>query len=646
MVNKTNDKILNNFLTENDPHEVKAETYYKSALSNFKKTELFLKASEEYALSKEKDAGDKSNLCKVLYFREKGVAELDLDKAKKWLWKAVCEFKKNTINDKKIARSLALEFYKKKMALENKKNKRPSAETVLKVATLFNELKNKKQFHIHMSLYYMFLNMGKTDDLSPETIKNNADLMLKHARLGEEPSLVSKIEGLNHRIKSNFISNPKERLKELEKTVNALGKTDDKFGLEEAKTEHLMTQAMITVDKKKRSKMLIKVADSYHKLGSKSKENFVRQLLSPIPFKVAQIIQMAEESLGKIKILEKKLIEVQPEKGPSTIFYHIGYMQTRIEDIERILVRMAKARKTITELHILAESLEPIKTKSGKSSKKLFEIRTKSSELTKQMRQDLESLLIFGNLLLDQWSYIIGLIGGYELPINPRMSSDTYYSDFSKLFSDGQTKKELNEFWKKHKKDIPKNQPELNFAGLLNLLQSNKYSGELKVIWEKHYKDIIWLTYHLRNFRNVFIEHLRKPWQMGSTMGLYGEDFNFHIPRPVGSINSEEEKEILEEIYLLAPQRLKDMPDDYWEKKNLHRVLEVTMFFIDEISNQNDREKVWNAWHKLGGSTPSYDVIGKRLFNYISTSLDTILKITENKPELIRFGKFKQIESA
>lgn len=82
------------------------------------------------------------------------------------------------------------------------------------------------------------------------------------------------------------------------------------------------------------------------------------------------------------------------------------------------------------------------------------------------------------------------------------------------------------------------------------------------------------------------------------------------------------------------------MPDDYWEKKNLHRVLEVTLFFIDEIENQADREKVWNAWHKLGGSTPSYDVIGSRLFKYIFSSIDTIIEFIDKYPKLLKFGKF------
>lgn len=133
---------------------------------------------------------------------------------------------------------------------------------------------------------------------------------------------------------------------------------------------------------------------------------------------------------------------------------------------------------------------------------------------------------------------------------------------------------------------------------------------------------------------------MRKPWQRGTTMASYGDDFNFHIPTPVGYVDETKKKKILEEIYKLAPKKLKDMPDDYWEKKNLHRALEVTLYYIDELDNQNDRDKVWEAWDKLGGSAPSYDTIGIRLLNYVFTSLDTISNLIDQYPKLIKFGEF------
>jgi len=105
--------------------------------------------------------------------------------------------------------------------------------------------------------------------------------------------------------------------------------------------------------------------------------------------------------------------------------------------------------------------------------------------------------------------------------------------------------------------------------------------------------------------------------------------------------NAAEKKKILQEMYKLAPKRLKDMPDDYWEKKNLLCSLEVTLFYIDELENQSDRDKVWEAWHVLGGSAPSYDTIGIRLLNYLFTSLDTISDFVDKYPKLIAFGEFK-----
>jgi hypothetical protein len=273
------------------------------------------------------------------------------------------------------------------------------------------------------------------------------------------------------------------------------------------------------------------------------------------------------------------------------------------------MMRMALTRKELTDLQITIHSLTPTKIIPGKLyPKRLQAIHRRSDSLREQMRQDMESLFIYGNLLLDQWSYIISYIAGYEVP--------------------------------KDQKEISSGKKDLHFAGLLNLLQEKGYKGELTQFWNLHKKDIIWLNFHLRAYRNIFVEHMRKPWQRGTTMASYGDDFNFHIPAPVGYVDEAEKKKILQEVYKLAPKRLKDMPDDYWEKKNLHRALEVTLYYIDELENQFDRDKVWEAWHKLGGSAPSYDTIGIRLLNYLFTSLDTIENFIDQYPKLIKFGEF------
>ncbi|MFA5933241.1 MAG: hypothetical protein WCV81_03170 [Microgenomates group bacterium] len=624
-----------------DEHDKKASHLYEE-FERKRTPELVLEAAQEFEISSNPDGKKIGILLRGQYFREKALKEENNEKARRLLLKAISNFKKIVKPDDIILKKLELEFLKRKLMGSKEIKSKPDPKLFFRRATLFKETGQIKGYHQDMSLYHMFSVLDKLTKVEDQEIIDHAEQMLEHSKQGEEPELILKTESLYHGIKAQHVFSPKERAEELKKAIEAIDQTSDKYGKDTTETEYLMTKAMMTSNINKRNQLLNVVAKRYKKQGQREREVFVEKLLSPVPFKAAGIIYLADQSLEKLRKLEQRLnVYKGTQQGPFAIFYHISYMMERIKDVRIILLRMALTRKSITDLNIRENALRPKKIAPGKPCpEKLQILYRRSTELRDQMKQDMESLFIYGNLLLDQWSYLIGRIAGYEVSKNPRMQSEFYFQDFLKLFSDQTTKEDLKKFWGTHKKEVVDHELEINFVGLLNLIQSKKYKGELLSFWEEHKKDIIWLNFHLRFYRNVFIEHLRKPWQRGNTMGTYGDDFSFHIPAAVGFVKPEEVKKILEEIYPLSPQRLRDMPDDYWEKKNLHRVLEVTLYFIDEIEDQVDREKVWNAWHKLGGSTPSYDVIGSRLFSYIHSSIDTMAEFIDKYPKLLKFGKF------
>lgn len=589
-----------------DEYEMNASYLYEQFSKEKSHPELLLKASEEIAKSSNPEASKISGLYKALYFREKGIKEKNNEKARKYLLKSLSGFKKIVPADDVILKRVELEFLKRKF---DETNKRPDSKIFLRRATLFKELGQDLEYNKDMSLYYMFFVMDHYDTLNNEDVAKYTDQMLVHAQKGLHDELLYKMKAFYHQIRANTTFNSKDRVKELEKAVEAIKKTSDKFGEDSTITEVLMAKAMSTADRNKRNSILSKVAEDYKKRGLKKREDFVRNLMYPIPVKAAKIIYLCDKSVEKLRVVEKQLVELRTQGKPAAVFYHIGYLLERIKDVQRIMMRMALTRKELTDLQIKIHSLTPTKIIPGMPyPKRLQKVNRRSDNLREQMRQDMESLFIYGNLLLDQWSYVISYIAGYEIP--------------------------------KNEKEKASGKKELNFMGLLNLLQSKEYTGELVQFWNTHKKDIIWLNFHLRAYRNIFVEHMRKPWQRGTTMASYGDDFNFHIPTPVGYVNEVKKKKVLQEIYKLAPQRLKDMPDDYWEKKNLHRVLEVTLYYIDELEDQCDRDKVWEAWHMLGGSAPSYDTIGIRLLNYVFTSLDTISIFIDQYPKIIKFGEF------
>jgi len=589
-----------------DDYEMRAVHLFEEFSKSKSSPELLLQASEEISRSTNPEAKQISTLYLAWYFREKGIKDKDNRKARKYLLKSLTEFKKIVPSDDVILKRVELEFLRRKFE-EN--SKRPDIKLFLRRAALFKELGKDHEYNQDMSLYYMFLLMDKYDSLGNDDILKYTDQMLDHAKKGLNDELLFKMQSLYHQIRANTSFNPKDRMKELEKAVAAIKMTSDKYGKDTTETEVLMAKAMSTTNRDKRNTILVKVAEDYKKRGLKKREDFVRNLMYPIPVKAAKIIYLCDKSIEKLRNVEKKLVALRTPGKPAAVFYHIGYLLERINDVKRIMMRMALTRKELTDLQITIHSLTPTKIIPGKLyPKRLQAIHRRSDSLREQMRQDMESLFIYGNLLLDQWSYIISYIAGYEVP--------------------------------KDQKEISSGKKDLHFAGLLNLLQEKGYKGELTQFWNLHKKDIIWLNFHLRAYRNIFVEHMRKPWQRGTTMASYGDDFNFHIPAPVGYVDEAEKKKILQEVYKLAPKRLKDMPDDYWEKKNLHRALEVTLYYIDELENQFDRDKVWEAWHKLGGSAPSYDTIGIRLLNYLFTSLDTIENFIDQYPKLIKFGEF------
>lgn len=259
---------------------------------------------------------------------------------------------------------------------------------------------------------------------------------------------------------------------------------------------------------------------------------------------------------------------------------------------------MGRARFRITVLNERFECLEP-KTgvKPGKPFPKYLQrISSEENKLTTLMRMDNESLYVFGNLMLDQWAYNIA----YGLGLKD-----------ARLYT---------------------------FHHLVSQLQKNNINPRLKLFHERHFKDAVWLYYQLRFYRNNFIEHIDRPWQRGSTMSTFGDDFEFFIPTPPGWIPDEKQQEMFATIEHLIPEWVKGLPDDHWQKKS-RPTLEAILKNIDAIPKQEDREKVWNVWKEIGGSTVSFDILGNRIAKFINESTATLFEEMEAHPMNINLGR-------
>jgi hypothetical protein len=319
----------------------------------------------------------------------------------------------------------------------------------------------------------------------------------------------------------------------------------------------------------------------------------------PPPSKVDAVIPIIEQAMENRKRFLDKMQKLVPSPSPSgvyTLFHHNLYVSERISDVKLLFTRLAENRRLLTELTQKEGQLRPKKRIYKKTlSKKLQTVVEKSHDMHHQMRFDMEALFIFGNLLLDHWAYLIAYLVGEKDP---------------ELF---------------------------HFFRLADYLQKKGDKGLLEPLWDKHQKDMLWLLYQIRNYRNSFIEHVADPYQRGTSMKTYGDDFSLTSFTSPHLITEDEVRESVKKIKHLVPRWTKS-PGTNWYTDHPRQLLEVTFFFIDEIKEKHQREDVWKAWKIVGGATFSYDMIAFRLMRFVSESTLTVLDIITQHPDKIRWG--------
>lgn len=595
-MNMNNDLKSQKAGTYYDDFDREGERLFKLYQSDKSKFGVLKRASELYVKSVNPEAKDIALLLQALYYREMGLNEEDDREGVVYLHKACILFGRVTGKSSVETKKVRLEYLKRKIQALGKKRK-PPKELFLERAKLLQGLGDIRNYHIEMSLYYMF-SMLDTAHYDKRVI-DYANLMVEHAKESGHQELFYKTKILLHHVKSNSESDLKSAVKELGESLNLIQQTKDRYGEQEARAKLAFMKGMITLNKSKRRAALEEAAKRWGDLGNEKNVASAVKMLLPVPVNVSIILQLADRALENQQLINKTMHELMTiTPGPNALFHHHAHLTERIKDVKTIVKRLGKNRKEITDLSIKENVLRPNKIIPGRPySKRLQAVMSKHHELTEQMKLDMESLYVFGNLLLDQYSYMIAYLVSINRP---------------------------NSF---------------SFQRLYDEMSSKKEKGPLLLLWDKHRKDIYWLYYQLRSYRNIFIEHVRRPWQRGNTMSVYGDDFNLFIPTPPGWLDEEEIQRSLKGIFHLAPKILQNAPDDYWEKRNLQRVLEVTFAHIDDIEEKKDREKVWDVWKVVGGSTPSYDVVGYRLMNFIANSAILLVDIISKNPEKIDLGK-------
>lgn len=309
---------------------------------------------------------------------------------------------------------------------------------------------------------------------------------------------------------------------------------------------------------------------------------------------INELAEKAEINLHKLSKIV--LTGLKPPPGPYAFFHYSSHAIARLQDSKRIVKRLFAGRLRLTELAKQEDLIRPKKWPAGKPyPKEVKNIRKEDGEATAYMKQDLESLYMFGTILLDQWALQAICIGNLS---------------------------------------IEKRHP---FVALVEYFDTGNKSI-LDPIWDQLKEKILWLHYQLRFYRNKFVVHANRPWQRGTTRSVYGEDFNLFIPTPPGWIDDEKANQEIMELIHLAPEYIQKAKDDYWEKKNPRRVIEILFNNIGNIEQKNNREKIASIFSKVGGSTPTFQTIANNLFEFILLGTNLLCNIAEKNLTNIDLG--------
>ncbi len=267
----------------------------------------------------------------------------------------------------------------------------------------------------------------------------------------------------------------------------------------------------------------------------------------------------------------------------ATWAYHHTYLRERLQDVRIIVGRMVEAKREFARLQ--AEQA-PRREQGGDLDPRIL-------TLPVQMKLDFESLYIFGNLALDQWVMLVSALTGEPTGDRP------------------------------------------DFHRLVMMLQATEYAGMLLPAWERHRNDIVWLYYHVRSVRNHFVEHLRTPLQRSQVLTFYGADFELFMPAmPSGDGNRPSIGDAAETlIRQLGRQHVTHVPSEEWDEYGFPYVLQLVFHSIDALGTQVEREQVWEAWQRLGGTLPSYHIVALRLGRFLDESLCTVIEIIGAPPD-------------
>ena len=275
--------------------------------------------------------------------------------------------------------------------------------------------------------------------------------------------------------------------------------------------------------------------------------------------------QALAHALEHVQAASKAILETQkPPPGPYAIFHHHSHLVERVRDFSAIYADLIATHKTLNKVQEREFRVRDPDWPAGVAyPPKMQRILKRDHLLTHRMKIGVESLYMFGAILLDQLSYLIAYCAAVPKP------------------------------------------EEFDFARLVQQLGKSA-NNLLMAIDASAGADLVWLHFQFRTYRNKFIVHSNRPWQRGNIGGHH--DFRLFTPSPPGWLDDAQLKKDIKKYVLPNIPASKD-----WADKRPIDILDRAVDLIGTIKDQSVRDKIAELVAKAGFTTPTYQSLGRVL---------------------------------
>jgi hypothetical protein len=267
--------------------------------------------------------------------------------------------------------------------------------------------------------------------------------------------------------------------------------------------------------------------------------------------------------------------------GTYLFFNHVTRLLLRCADVQSLLLRLFDQRAALRDIDTAAQmpARAPMRTEHGGAQ----------TRLARAIRLDFEALYVFANMALDLWAATTARVIGSRKPLS---------FDHFRVYAADPT----------------------------------KCPGPLQIIVSTLAADILWLAAMVRFYRNEFVVHVERPWQISHGHTVQAYDFTLWSPlvasRTAAKALDRDSAAIAAEVGL----RLEG-------PHTAHQVLFELLMRIGQIPDRAIRRRIFALQQEHGTATPSFHIVGDRVLGFLAASTEFTLQLALANPTVVVLGK-------